>query len=305
MRNTATIGFLLIVVMAVGPSNVVRAEEDAPRRPKHFAVVYNVGYAGDGLPQSSEDFEKLALLIKKAGYNTILGKYTEARAAICRKHGLQMMVDLLVPEHHIYKNAEGAEALSKSLVESDAVYGYHLWSDRIGGTVAGRNRDVGNVRSWDTKHAAYVGSYNGRELDGLTHADLIGYYDFHWKRGGHWRHLFRTMEAAKKIDARFLKYVDGAPGKIGVGNYNRVLYTLSHSVAFGLKGYMYHHTGQELDQARWQWKTLGEDLARVNARIAPLGPALMEVGNPSAVYSTAITKSAKDGRERRLVFTWS
>ncbi len=162
------------------------------------------------------------------------------------------------------------------------------------GRLDGRSRDVANVHKWDPSHAVYVGDYNAREIGGVKDPDLVGYYDFHWKRGGHWRHLLRAREAAVKTDSFFLKYTDGAPGRIGAGNYNRVLYTLSMSVACGMKGYTFHHTGGEIDKSSWEWQTLGEDLARVNSMIAPLGPELMKLGNPVAIYSTPVTRTAKD-----------
>jgi hypothetical protein len=50
----------------------------------------------------------------------------------------------------------------------------------------------------------------------------------------------------------------------------------------------------DIDTDTWKWRALGEDLKRVNAEVAPLGPELMKIGLPSAVYSTPITKTAKD-----------
>jgi len=286
---------LLSAVLAA--TTVARAEEgtsDKPkRRPKEFAIIYNMGYAGDHLPQAPDDFEKLILACKQAHYNVVLCKHTARRVEICRKHGMKIMVDLLACDHHVYKNPGGAKALCESLRDSDLVYAYHLWSDRVGGTVAGRNRDINNVHQWDPNHAAYVGDYHARAIGALESPDLIGYYDFHWKRLGHFRHLHRAWAAARKASVPFLKYADGAPGRIGVGNYNRVLYTISTSIAFGLKGYTYHYAGG-IDTNTWKWQTLGEDLKRVNAEVAPLGPELMKIGLPTAVYSTPITKTAKD-----------
>lgn len=290
-----------LLLAALAATVTARAEDGASektrRRPKEFAIIFNMGYAGDHLPEDAEDFEKLILACQAAHYNVVLGKYTDRRAEICRKHGLKIMVDLLVAEHHVYKNLDGAEALCRSLRDSDAVYAYHLWSDRVGGTVAGRSRDINNVHQWDPNHATYVGDYHARAIGALENPDLIGYYDFHWKRGGHFRHLHRAWEAARKANAPFLKYADGAPGQIGKGNYNRVLYTITTSIAFGLKGYTYHYAGHYaggLDTNTWQWQALGEDLQRVNAEVAPLGPELMKIGLPTAVYSTPITKTAKD-----------
>ena len=285
-----------LLLAALAAPAAARAEDDtsdkSKRRPKEFAIIYNMGYAGDHLPGDPVDFEKLILACKEAHYNVVLCKYTGRRAEICRKHGIKMMVDLLVGDHHVYKNLDAAKALCESLRGSDVVYAYHLWSDRVGGTLAGRNRDINNVHQWDPNHAAYVGDYHVRAIGALENPDIIGYYDFHWKRQGHFRHLHRAWAAAQKTNASFLKYADGAPGRIGAGNYNRVLYTISTSIAFGLKGYTYHYVGG-IDTNTWKWQTLGEDLKRVNAEVAPLGPELMRIGLPTAVYSTPITRTAK------------
>lgn len=259
-----------------------------------FGIIFQMGYAGDRLPQDPASFEKLLLSLKEAHYNVVLCKHEPWREELCRKHKMLMMVDLLVADHHVYKNAEGAEKLCRSLRKSDAIYAYHLWSDQMGSTIKGRNRDLANVRSWDPNHATYLGDRNARDIGGLQNPDLIGYYDFHWQRGGHWRHLLRAHAAAKKTKSQFLKYVHANPGKVGVGNYNRVLYTLSMSVACGLKGYTYHYVGPELDAKTWAWQELGKDLARANAVIAPLGPELIKLGQPTAIYSTPITKTAKN-----------
>jgi len=281
----------LAAVAAEGAED--NASDKSKRRPKEFAIIYNMGYAGDHLPQDPADFEKLILACKAAHFNVVLGKYTQRRAEICRKHNMKIMVDLLVGDHHVYRNVEGAKSLCESLRDSDVIYAYHLWSDRVGSTVAGRSRDIGNVRQWDPNHPTYVGDYKASAIGSLVDPDIIGYYDFHWKRLGHFRHLNRAWAAARKANAPFLKYADGAPGRVGSGNYNRVLYTITSSIAFGLKGYTYHYAGG-IDKKTWKWQALGEDLKRVNAEVAPLGPELMKIGIPAAVYSTPITKTAKD-----------
>lgn len=282
-----------LLALAFGPSLCADPAKDR-RRPTEFGIIFQMGYAGDHFPQEPKAFETLLQAVKAANYNTVLCKHTPWREELCRNHGIKMMVDLLAGDHHVYKSPEGAEKLCASLRKSETIYAYHLWSDRMGGKVAGRNRDVANVQKWDPNHATYVGDYKASEIPGLTNPDLVAYYDFHWKRGGHWRHLLRARDAALKTDSFFLKYADGAPGRVGVGNYNRVLYTISMSVACGLKGYTFHHTGGEIDKKTWKWQTLGEDLAKVNAMIAPLGPEVMKLGNPKAVYSTPISMTAKN-----------
>lgn len=287
MRSVAR--FLLLTVLCLLPLTSWSAQAKRP-----FGIIFQMGYAADRLPQDPASFEKLLLALKEANYNVVLCKHEPWREELCKKHGILMMVDLLVADHHVYKNAEGAEKLCKSLRKSESIYAYHLWSDQIGSTIKGRNRDLTNVRSWDPNHATYLGDRNARGIAGLQKPDLIGYYDFHWHRGGHWRHLLRAHAAAKKTNSQFLKYVHANPGKVSVGNYNRVLYTLSMSVACGLKGYTYHYVGQEIDTKTWKWNQLGKDLARANAVVAPLGSELIKLGQPEAIYSTPITKTAKN-----------
>jgi len=271
-----------------------RASDSGVRRePEGFAIIFLMGYAGDHLPGDADTFERLIKTCRDAHYNTILGKYEATRMDVLKRHGLAMMVDLLVPDHHVYKNREGAEALCRSLHGQDAVYAYHLWSDRVGGQVAGRNRDIANVHTWDPGHAVYVGDYNARTIGSLEQCDIVGYYDFHWKRGGHFRHLHRAWAAAKKHGKPWLKYTDGSPGKIGVGNYNRVLYTISTSIAFGLKGYMFHYVGNFWDARTGELGPVGRDWKRVNAEFVRIGPELMRIGIPEAVYSTSVTRTAK------------
>lgn len=286
---------VLLADVATRRVSAQRATNESPeRRPAEFAVIFNMGYAGDHLPRDRDSFEGLIRAVKQAHYNVVLCKYEDWRAEICRNHGVQIMADLLVPDSHVYKNLPGAKTLCEKLRGNRTVWGYHLWSDRIAATAAGRSRDIANVHQWDPTHSTYVGSYNARSLDGLTGPDVIGYYDFHWLRGGHWRHLSRALAAAKAADCPFLRYCQPDPGRVGVGNYNRVLYTLSTSIAFGLKGYTFHYGGGQIDADTWRWTPLGRDLARVNAELAPLGPELIKIGNPTAVFSTPVTRTAKD-----------
>lgn len=295
MNNSQITKFLFFLTAIL---STTAAEIEAPdrqpteRRPTEFAIIYNMGYAGDHLPGDKTDFETLIKACKEAHYNVVLCKYTDWRAEICRKHGVKIMVDLLVSDHHVYKNPDAAMALCQSLRNSDVIYGYHLWSDRVG-PIAGRNRDLDNVHRWDPNHPAYVGDYHARSIASLKDPDIIGYYDFHWKRGGHFRHLHQAWSAARKTKAPFLKYTDPEAGRIGAGNYNRVLYTICTSIAFGLKGYTYHQRG-DIDTHTWAWKPLGEDLKRINGEVASLGAELMGIGIPTAVYSTPVTRTAKD-----------
>ncbi len=283
-----------LVVSLAAPA-LLAAEPDAKRQPKVFAIVYNHGYAGDNLPTDKDQFESLVKSTKAAHFNVILCQYEPWRAEVCKKHGMLIFVDLLVGPHHVYKNAEAAKKLCESLKDNDTIYGYHLWSDNItDATVAGRTRDVKNVHEWDPNHMAYVGTTYMNRVSRVEGMDTFGYYDFHWKRGGHWGHLDKAMGTAQAKKIGFLRYDDATSGIVGKGNPNRVGYTYATSVPFGLKGIFYHFAADITDKKTFALTALGEDLKKVNARFAAVGDELMKIGVPSAVYSTAITKSAKN-----------
>ncbi|MBA4189647.1 MAG: hypothetical protein C0467_16810 [Planctomycetaceae bacterium] len=292
----ATVFHTLFVVALIATSlPLVAAEPEPNRSPKRFAIVYNHGYAGDHLPKDREQFESLVKSVKSAHFNVILCQYEPWRAEICKKHDMKIFVDLLVPAHHVFKATDEAKKLCESLKNDDTVYGYHLWSDNItDATVAGRTRDVKNVHEWDPNHPAYVGATYMNRVSRVEGMDVFGYYDFHWKRGGHWDHLNRAMATAQTKKVGFLRYDDATSGVVGKGNSNRVGYTYATSIPFGLKGYIYHYTGGITDKKTFALDPLGEDLKKVNARFAVVGDELMKIGVPTAVYSTPITKTAKN-----------
>jgi hypothetical protein len=281
----------LILSAAVKGADVPTIERIKPDR---FGIIFNKGYAGDNLPSDLADFEKLIIAIKKAGFNVVLCKYDAKRLEICAKHDVEMFVDLLVEEYHVFKNPAKAQEVCESIKDSKAVYGYHLWSDNISNTHVGRTRDVQNVHQWDPRHATYVGSYKMSGVASVQDMDLFGYYDFHFKRGGHWRHLNHAWGVAKSRGIGFLRYDDASPGLVGKGNPNRVGYSIATSIVFGLRGYMFHYVRGQIDFQSFELDALGKDLARVNERFAAVGPELVKIGIPGAVYSTAITKTEKN-----------
>lgn len=288
------ISLVLSVLAILSVAAATGAEEFEPIRPPGFGIILNFGYAGDHFPQDDATFEKVIVGAKEAHFNVVLCQWSDARAEICQRHGMKIMVDLLAPAHHVYKSADATEALLKRIKDNDVIYAYHLWSDQIGSTHPGRTRDVGNVHQWDPNHAAYVGDRNMREAALVKNLDLIGYYDFQWFRGGHWRHLNRALTAVQKSDAYLLRYTQANPGRIGAGNPNRAGWTIATSVPFGLKGYTYHYPGGLMNRQTGALDGLGQDLKKVNAGFLALGPAIMELGNPQAVYSTPVTKTNKD-----------
>lgn len=234
-RFAKMLAIAMTAMFVAAPS--ARAQDDKGKRPPgRFAIIFNMGYAGDPLPKEPEEFEKLVKAVKEANFNVILCGYDAKRAAICKKHDVQIFVDLLGEKHHVYKNVEECKKLCESLRKDPTIYGYHLWSDNIAGTGPGRSRDVKNVQEWDGTHPAYIGSYRLSKMSTVQGMDLFGYYDFHWKRGGHWGHLSQALNLTKARHVPFLRYDDASPGVVGKGNPNRAGYSIATSIPFGLKG---------------------------------------------------------------------
>lgn len=270
-------------------------ERDKQRcpKPKRFAIVFSFGYAGDLMPKDDAKFAQLLSEIKKTGFNTIHCTYTEARVELCKKHDLQMMVDLLADEHHVYKSPEKAKAVCEKLKGNDAVWGYNIWNDPIRKTSAGRMRDIDNVRQWDPTHPAFCGTYRTDGMRSITNPDAFGYYDFHWKRGldQHLPHLLTYLGWAKERNAWFYSWLGVDAGMPGKGNFNRVLWSANTSIAFGQKGIMWFLAADMMDRNTLAWTETGKDVAKANREIEPLEKVLCEIGMPSAVYATKATKS--------------
>ena len=60
------------------------------RSPDRFAIIFNMGYAGDHLPKDKAGFERLIRAIKSAHFNVVLCKWEDWRAKICKKHNVQI-----------------------------------------------------------------------------------------------------------------------------------------------------------------------------------------------------------------------
>ena len=282
------------------------AKQRCPK-PRHFALVFSFGYAGDLMPKEDDRFDRLLGKITDAGFNTIHCTYTPKRLDLCKKHGVQMMVDLLADEHHVYKSPEKAKAVCEKLRGDPAVWGYNVWNDPYRKTTPGRVRDVNNVRAWDPTHPAYTGTYRTDGMRGLTNPDVFGYYDFHWKRGidQHFPHLLAYKAWAKERDAWFYGWLGATPGQPGKGNYNRALWSANTAISCGQKGILWFLATELMDRKTLEWTDAGKDIARVNRAIAPLGDELVRLGLPAAVYSTPVTRTAgndplPDGKKSRM-----
>ncbi len=284
---------VLAATMALSAPPVAPAEDSA--RPDQFHSIFSFGYGGDDFPEDPQQFEKLARRIAEEGqFSAILCGYTEERARICEALGLRMMVDLLHPAHHVYRAPEAATALLEELrgQPDSVVMGYHLWSDRIGGSVDGRVRDIRLVRRHDPTRATYSASYRGDSLGSLAAESVVfGWYDFHWKRGIHRRfpQLLHAWRLAGQHDSVFYELLSTDSGRPGAGNFNRSLWSVNTGIACGMKGCLWFIGSRQMNARTGEWTGYGLDINRVNAEVMPLRDELMRLGTPVAVYSTPIT----------------
>ena len=264
----------------------------ARRRPKTYIAIFINGYSGDPMPKDPAQFARLLEAITGRGhFNAVLCKYTPQREALCKKHNVRMVVDLLADGLHVYRNPKECEALLAKLRDNPTVVAYHLWADRFGKTGAGRARDINNVHAWDPTHATYIGTYKNYGLNYLAKSDFISYYDFSWKRGPHknFPHLLSAWKTAKVHDNMIGRYCTTDAGLPGKGNPNRLLYIQTTSIAFGLRAAMWHIGSRIMNMKTFEFNQYGKDLAGVNAWIEPMREEIAKIGLPEAVYSTPWT----------------
>lgn len=270
-------------------------KQRAPR-PSAFALVFSRGYAGDQLPKDDKTFEALLIKIKAAGFNVVHTTHTDKRLALCKKHGIKMMVDLLEADHHVYKNTDKAKALCQKLQKSPDVWGYNIWNDPVRKTGRGRKRDIANVRSWDPTHPAYCGTYRTEGLRYFTGGDVVGYYDFHWKRGQHqhFPHTLTFSNHAKANNSLFYTWLSASSGLAGKGNFNRNLWSANTGIACGLKGILWFLATDLMNAKSLEWTAAGKDIIKVHEQIAPLADELMKIGHPANIWTTPISKTANN-----------
>ena len=132
------------------------------------------------------------------------------------------------------KVAEASMASEARLLRNHpAVWGYNIWNDVFAKTAPGRKRDINSVREWDPTHPAFCGTYRTVGMNLLTNADIMGYYDFHWKRGTdqHFSNLLAYANWSRERDAWFCTWLSATSGEPGKGNFNRSLYSANTGIA--------------------------------------------------------------------------
>lgn len=282
---------LLLATLSAQPD--AKLDKQRCLKPNEFALVFSYGYVNDKMPADDTRFEDLLTKIKAGDFNVIHCRYTEKRLELCKKHSIKLMVDLLCDDHHVYKAPDKAKALCEKLRNNPDVWGYNIWNDGFGKNVAGRKRDINNVRQWDPTHPAFCGTYRVIGMNGLTNPDIFGYYDFHWKRGTkyHFPHLTAYANWAKERDAWFYTWLSSTSGQPGKGNFNRGLWSANTGIACGLKGILWFLADDLIDMKTHEWTENGKDILKVHKEIAPLRKELVKLSNPAAIYTTPITRT--------------
>ena len=70
MSARLTMGVAVLLAYAAAARET--AASDRVRRPGRFAIIFNMGYAGDRLPEDPKSFERCIRAVKQAHFNTVL-----------------------------------------------------------------------------------------------------------------------------------------------------------------------------------------------------------------------------------------
>jgi len=301
-RFTIVVVVFAAVVCCAGTAGAAEPKSDEyaeplkkpPALPKEFAFVYSLPYGlGDEFPLEPEEFERMLVLLKGAGFNTVHCVYKDWRHELCKKHKMKMMVDVLAwkppSETDIRRNEEQRARVKKNCIASrgsDAIWGYNLWNERLDWCGDFKKLDlyVRMLRTWDPTHPVWVGTYRYLYCEHFpTHPGVHGYYDYHWQRGMAWHlkmlNFYKGIaEKRRSTIGRWLLITD----------YNRNMYTLNTSIAYGLKTCIWFiggpYANREPDKSkRWHEE---QHLVRIGRHMQPLYGVIGEMGRPLAVYST-------------------
>lgn len=278
-----------------------------PAQPTEFAFVFALPYGqSDEFPRDEKEFERMLVLLKRAGFNTVYCPYTDWRHELFKKHRMKMMVDVLAwkppVETDIRRNNEQrkrVEEICKRCKCSEAIWGYNLWNERLDwfGDFKKLDLYVRMLRTWDPTHPVWVGTYRYLYCEHFpTPPGVHGYYDYHWKRGIAWN--FHLLNFYRKI-------CDKRKSSMGrwllITDYNKNLYTLNTSIAHGLKTAIWFIGGPYAAREKDIAKRWHEDmhLVKLGRHMQPLYQLIGKMGPALAVYSTQ-TKRTPDNKDQPL-----
>jgi hypothetical protein len=298
------------VVPAVEKGDEYSGAKAAPAAlPKEFAFVFSLPYGiGDEFPREPEEFDRMLGLLKGAGFNTVHCPPADWRPALFKKHGMKMMVDVLAWDSpvkaDIRRNEEQRARLKKFVVanrDSDAIWGYNLWNERLDWVGDFKQFDLllRMLRTWDPNHPVWVGTYTYYHAEGYpSNPGVHGYYDYHWARGHHWH--FNMLNYYRELVAKR----QGTMGRwMGLDGYNRSLFTLNTSIAYGLKTGMWFIGGPYASREPDKSKRWNDDyfLNRIGRHMHPTYKLIGEMGNPKDVFSTATKRSAANQKKELAI----
>jgi len=183
---------------------------------------------------------------------------------------------------------------------------------RSGDTTCGTNGSIGldwfgdfekldlylrMLRTWDPTHPVWVGTYRYLYCEHYpTSPGVVAWYDYHWARGMPWN--FAMLKFYRDI----AKKRNSAMGKwLLIHDYNRNLYTLNTSIAFGVKTVIWFIGGPYAAREPDLSKRWHEDmhLVRIGRHMQALYPLIGEMGPAVEVYSTPTRRTA-DNRDKPL-----
>lgn len=304
--DLSTASNLLGVPLEDGPEYQTLAKQ-APATPRDFGFVYAAPYAvSDEYPHDRAEFERMLKLFKGAGFNVVYCPYTDWRHDLFKKHGLRMMVDVLIWKGPVQTDIRRddlqrarVKAICQKVKGSDAIWGYNLWNERLDwcGDFKKLDLQLRMLRTWDPTHPVWIGTYRYLYCEHYpTPTGVMAWYDYHWDRGFDWNlHQLRFYQGVtQKRGATMGKW-------IGIKNYNTNLYTLHTSIAHGVKTVCWFIGGPYAPREKDPKKNWSDDhhLCRIGRRLQPLYPLIGAMGPATAVYATPTRRSADNKTKKQ------
>ncbi|MDP6505920.1 MAG: hypothetical protein QF886_20020, partial [Planctomycetota bacterium] len=161
----------------------------------------------DEFPLDEKEFERMLVLLKGAGFNTVHCVYKDWRHELFKKHKMKMMVDVLAwkaPSETDIRRSDAQRARIKANCiksrGSDGIWGYNLWNERLDwfGDFKKLDLYIRILRTWDPTHPVWVGTYTYYHAERFESSPGVNaWYDYHWSRGMHWHfkmlHYYRGV----------------------------------------------------------------------------------------------------------------
>jgi len=237
--------------------------------------------------------EATAKAYADAGFNTVMAKSDVLD--LCAKFDLRAIVMDATPE------------MAAKLKGHAGVWGWYVQDEPKAEEFAKVGERVAALRAVDAEHPGYVNLMAWMDLDQYmtTVKPMFLSYDLYqwwWGTGSYCRRLEAHRDAALKTGVPLICWVEANAdpryewGKPGAGylpdNLPKLRQSVSLAVAYGVQGIQWFTGGLVFDKTGKRSQS-GEDIAKINAELQALGPALLSLKSEAVWHTAPVPPYAK------------